>query len=65
MKNLKDFQEDAVSQLTDIIRTQISAIDSGAKIDPNIIFKSPTGSGKTLMMTETLRRLPEELFFTD
>ena len=65
MKNLKDFQEDAVSQLTGVIRAQISAIDSGAKIDPNIIFKSPTGSGKTLMMTETLRRLPEELFFVD
>lgn len=65
MVDLKDFQEDAVSELVKAIRNQLVAIENGAKIDPSIIFKSPTGSGKTLMMTEALRRLPEDLFLSD
>lgn len=65
MVDLKDFQEDAVSELVDLIRKQLTAIDAGARVDPNIIFKSPTGSGKTLMMTEALRRLAEDMFLSD
>ncbi|MDO4979050.1 MAG: DEAD/DEAH box helicase family protein [Candidatus Saccharibacteria bacterium] len=65
MLDLKDFQEDAVSKLVETMRKQVSAIDSGAMINPNIIFKSPTGSGKTIMMTEALRRLPDEFDFND
>lgn len=58
---LKKFQETAVTELVTKIKTQISALKLGANIDSNIVFKSPTGSGKTIMVAEVLRRLPEQL----
>lgn len=58
---LKQFQEVAVTKLVTAIKTQINALKLGAHIDTNIVFKSPTGSGKTIMVAEVLRRLPEQL----
>lgn len=59
--SLKQFQETAIAELLTKIKTQISALKLGANIDANIVFKSPTGSGKTIMVAEVLRRLPEQL----
>jgi type III restriction enzyme len=61
---LKLFQETAVTELITKIKTQISALKLGANINTNIVFKSPTGSGKTIMVAEVLRRLPEQLSLT-
>ena len=60
MFTLKPFQEGAVTRLVTKLKTQLSALATGAEINPNIVFKSPTGSGKTLMTAEVLRRLPED-----
>lgn len=61
---LKQFQETAITELVTKMKTQISALKLGAHIDANIVFKSPTGSGKTIMVAEVLRRLPEQLSLT-
>lgn len=53
---LKSFQDVAVSNLVKGARTLLSASGSG-KI---CVFKAPTGSGKTIMMADFLRRLPDE-----
>jgi len=63
--DLKDFQEIAVTKLVAKIKSQLSALSTGAEINPNIVFKSPTGSGKTIMTAETLRRLPEDFSLMD
>lgn len=62
---LKDFQEEAVEKLVRKLRAQINAAETGASINPNVIFKSPVGSGKTIMAAEVLRRLPGELSLAD
>ena len=49
---LKNYQEDAVSELQAKTIKQFER--SGNR---TIVFKSPTGSGKTLMMAEYLKRL--------
>ena len=52
MIELKDYQEKAIEKLKDEVNELLEADDS--KI---CVFKSPTGSGKTLMMAEALKRL--------
>jgi len=49
---LKDYQEEAVSELISKSNKQLKK--SGNK---TMVFKSPTGSGKTIMMAEYLKRL--------
>ncbi|OIO76087.1 hypothetical protein AUJ87_03540 [Candidatus Gracilibacteria bacterium CG1_02_38_174] len=51
---LKNYQEKHVQELFNTTLRLIS--DEGAK---SIVFKAPTGSGKTIMMQEYLRRLAE------
>lgn len=51
---LKNYQEKHVQELFNATLRLIS--DEGAK---SIVFKAPTGSGKTIMMQEYLRRLAE------
>ncbi|MDZ4241050.1 MAG: DEAD/DEAH box helicase family protein, partial [Patescibacteria group bacterium] len=50
--NFKDYQENAV---VDLKREANRLLD--AEGDKVLIFKSPTGSGKTLMAAEFLKRL--------
>jgi len=61
MFELKDFQKLAIDQLSstflDLWKTEKSQIE--------IIFKAPTGSGKTIMMAEFLRCLDENYQFHD
>lgn len=52
MMELKQFQEDAVTSLVKRYNQQ----KDGSR-DNYIVFKSPTGSGKTIMMGEFLRRI--------
>ena len=52
MIELKDYQEIAIEKLKDEVNELLEADDS--KI---CVFKSPTGSGKTLMMADALKRL--------
>jgi len=51
---LKDYQEKAVVKL----RSNINELLDTER-DEMLVFKSPTGSGKTLMMAETLRRITD------
>jgi len=53
---LKPFQEKAVSELVSQTRTLIQASGSMRQC----VFKAPTGSGKTIMIAEWLRRLETE-----
>jgi type III restriction enzyme len=55
MIELKSYQQKAVSELVKQIRDLLRS--SGGKI---CVFKSPTGSGKTIMMAELLQRLSQE-----
>lgn len=56
MIELKKFQQEAVSELVKQIRNLLGS--SGSKIF--CVFKAPTGSGKTIMMAELLKRLSQE-----
>jgi type III restriction enzyme len=49
---LKIYQEDAIADLLDKAKKLLSA-DGGKKL----VFKAPTGSGKTIMMAEFLKQL--------
>ena len=52
---LKIYQEDAVADLLDKAKKLLSA--DGSK---KLVFKSPTGSGKTIMMAEFLKQLVDD-----
>ena len=54
--NLKEYQENAINKLTTTAMNLLK--ESGDK--KKMVFKSPTGSGKTLMIAEFLRRLTEQ-----
>ena len=54
MIRLRDYQERAVRDLLE--KSQRLARSSGNKL---LVFKAPTGSGKTVMMAEYLKRLAE------
>ncbi len=53
---LKNFQEKAVNQLTESAKIFMVAKEIGQKI----IFQSPTGSGKTIIMANAIAQLIEE-----
>ncbi|MBU2028574.1 DEAD/DEAH box helicase family protein, partial [Patescibacteria group bacterium] len=53
---LKHFQEKAVNQLVETAKSFLTVEEIGQKI----IFQSPTGSGKTIMMANTIVQLIEE-----
>jgi type III restriction enzyme len=53
---LKQFQEKAVGQLVDSAKIFLSSTDKGQ----TIVFQSPTGSGKTIMMANAIVQLIEE-----
>ena len=53
---LKHFQEKAVNQLVETSKAFLTAEETGQKI----IFQSPTGSGKTIMMANGIIQLIEE-----
>ena len=48
---LKNYQKKAVDELSDIFK------NSQDENNFKVIFKSPTGSGKTLMVTEFLKNI--------
>ncbi|MFH1771849.1 MAG: DEAD/DEAH box helicase family protein [Candidatus Omnitrophota bacterium] len=52
---LKTYQENAIDELLE--KTKKLLAYSGEK---KLVFKSPTGSGKTIMMAESLKRLVED-----
>lgn len=52
---LKIYQEDAIADLLDKAKKLLSA-DGGKKL----VFKAPTGSGKTIMMAEFLKQLVDD-----
>ncbi len=54
MIRLRDYQETAVRELAE--KSRRLARSSGSKL---LVFKAPTGSGKTMMMAEYLKRLAE------
>jgi type III restriction enzyme len=58
---LKAFQEKAITDLLKQTRTLISTPGENKKC----VFKSPTGSGKTIMMAEMLQRMSGEDFAAD
>jgi type III restriction enzyme len=58
---LKPFQEKAVSELLKQTRKLISSSSDEKKC----VFKSPTGSGKTIMMAEWLKRIGGEAWSQD
>lgn len=53
---LKHFQEKAVNQLVESAKAFLTADETGQKI----VFQSPTGSGKTIMMANAIVQLIEE-----
>ena len=59
---LKDFQRDAVDNVSMMIRNRLTE-HSNNKLAPapQIVFKSPTGYGKTIMAGESLRTLADYL----
>lgn len=56
---LKHFQETAITQLKQSFYT----LWKGGKRRANLVFKSPTGSGKTIMMAEFLKRISGDMQF--
>src|SRR5271156_2207965 len=52
---LKDYQNNAINELRDKAKKLIAYTDA-----KRMIFKAPTGSGKTIMMAEFLKQLCED-----
>ncbi len=52
--NLKEYQRDAVDELKELIELYLT------KTNKTIVFKSPTGSGKTFMLSSLLEEVAEE-----
>ncbi|MDD5626012.1 MAG: DEAD/DEAH box helicase family protein [Patescibacteria group bacterium] len=52
---LKTYQEDAIDELLDKVKKALNTAD-GKKL----VFKAPTGSGKTIMMAEFLKQLVDD-----
>jgi len=61
MMKLAPYQEDAIDSLVGAFRTLLQTSHNGTQI----VFKSPTGSGKTIMVAEMLERLTQEDFPND
>ena len=57
MKDIK-YQQEAEKKLVRAITRRLG--ESGSRL--KIVFKAPTGSGKTVMMLETMRLLTDNLF---
>lgn len=55
MYRLRNYQEKYVNELKDKINDFLNLESSKV-----CVFKSPTGSGKTIMMAETIKRLVED-----
>lgn len=53
---LKGFQDKAVGELVKNTRTLLNSHGTGK----TLVFKAPTGSGKTIMMADFLQRIPHE-----
>ena len=59
--DLKHFQNQAIEKLATAIRRNLKSKDDNPDLPlQHIIFKSPTGSGKTIMLSETLKQLSED-----
>lgn len=54
MINLKPYQQDAVDRLVSAMRRNLAR-----KTGHSVVFQAPTGSGKTVMVQEAIRRLLE------
>lgn len=64
--NLKDFQEKYVGELVTRIKQGLRAEEVNPHLPlQHIIFKSPTGSGKTTMLSATLKNLADDFFLSD
>lgn len=59
--NLKNYQDKANEDLKDHVRLGLKHIDSGSISSKNIVFKAPTGSGKTFILTALIEDLCNEL----
>lgn len=57
--NLKEYQRDAVDELKELIELYLT------KTNKTLVFKSPTGSGKTFMLSSLLEEVAEENSSTD
>ena len=56
MFNLRPYQEDAINNLVEAFRELLRTEWESTQV----VFKSPTGSGKTIMAAELLKRLAYE-----
>lgn len=58
---LKHFQTKSVEKLMVAIKRNLKSVEDNPELPlQHIIFKSPTGSGKTVMLSETLKFLAED-----
>jgi type III restriction enzyme len=61
MKQLKEFQAKAVDKICNLANMALTG-----RIDKKtVVFKSPTGSGKTFMMSQAIKRITEDSDFAD
>ena len=61
MKQLKEFQAKAVDGICNLANMSLTERIS----KKTIVFKSPTGSGKTFMMSQVIKRMVEDSDFAD
>lgn len=57
------FQEEGIAQLTEVTKDLLSygkVVENGVESARRVVFKSPTGSGKTIMMGKYFKKLIEE-----
>lgn len=59
--SLKDYQFKALESLKERFLLGFKELDNGVVNNPHIVFKAPTGSGKTFIVTSLIEDLSEEL----
>lgn len=63
MISLKNYQETAVTKLTDVTLNALS-VDNILVKCPQVLFHAPTGAGKTIMMGQYMQRIIDSNIYT-